>query len=529
MASDVIFSSEFVKIFKEEDGVYMESYKTGMSIDNLNSILTQHPEIKIISFTVVKLALNHAPKPAQRFGEIKDRVEIELSEDDLKAFITLNIPLRKLDINNRKPLIEDISKKLKEKGIVYGIKSDIFIRELVPCNKYLVAEGTPAINGTDAVIQLYEFKDAAPEIKEDGKADYYELKLINKVKTGDWLGERIEATQGVPGQTVKGSIIKPIPGKTFSLRYNKQTVMESFEGNRTVLYSRINGAVNINNGEISVSNHIEVDGNIDFKTGNLDFDGSITVKGTIMDGFSLYATGNIEILDMLGVGGAREIVSRTGSVYIRGGISGKFRTQVKADQNIYTRFVDNATLTCSGSLHIGYYSLNSSLKAGEIILDSTSGQMLGGASEAEIRFICPIIGSEIEKRTVIIVSGFDRKQMEKELQNIQDSLINSRNEQQKIKQHIINYESLNELTQFQHKDYTNLLDKFYDIKQYIKSREEKRKGIINYLRTHGDGEITASKRIFPNTKLQIKNFTNEINSCILAATFYAYEGEMKQI
>jgi len=47
---------------------------------------------------------------------------------------------------------------------------------------------------------MYELEEPRPEIREDGKANYYELKLINKVKAGDWLGERIDATEGFPGK-----------------------------------------------------------------------------------------------------------------------------------------------------------------------------------------------------------------------------------------------------------------------------------------------------------------------------------------
>jgi len=35
--------------------------------------------------------------------------------------------------------------------------------------------------------------------------DHYELNLINKVKTGDWLGERIDPTPGTAGKSVKGN------------------------------------------------------------------------------------------------------------------------------------------------------------------------------------------------------------------------------------------------------------------------------------------------------------------------------------
>ena len=46
---------------------------------------------------------------------------------------------------------------------------------------------------------MYQLKELKPEIKEDGKADYYEMNLINRVKEGSWLGERTDPNGGHSG------------------------------------------------------------------------------------------------------------------------------------------------------------------------------------------------------------------------------------------------------------------------------------------------------------------------------------------
>jgi uncharacterized protein (DUF342 family) len=98
--------------------------------------------------------------------------------------------------------------------------------------------------------------------------------------------------------------------------YDRESVREVYENGVTTLYSLRNGAVNYRGDRINVSNYLEINQDIDFKTGNIDFDGYLTVKGSVEDGFSVLANKDIEILGVLGIGSVKEILSRNGSIYI---------------------------------------------------------------------------------------------------------------------------------------------------------------------------------------------------------------------
>ncbi|GAE90023.1 hypothetical protein JCM21531_3602 [Acetivibrio straminisolvens JCM 21531] len=109
---------------------------------------------------------------------------------------------------------------------------------------------------------------------------------------------------------------------------------------------------------------------MDFKTGNIIFDGYVTIKGTVTDGFYVEATKDIEISSPIGIGNVKGIKSREGSIYIKGGISSKGSAQISAKKNIYTKFVDNAKLSCGGIAHIGFYCINSTVEAKEVFIES---------------------------------------------------------------------------------------------------------------------------------------------------------------
>jgi uncharacterized protein len=89
MNQDIIYSSEYIIVSKRFDGFYIESFRNGMSVEQFNRIMGEHSEIRITNFLTIKNALLFAPKPPAKFGEIKERVVIEVSGDELKAFVTL--------------------------------------------------------------------------------------------------------------------------------------------------------------------------------------------------------------------------------------------------------------------------------------------------------------------------------------------------------------------------------------------------------------------------------------------------------
>lgn len=529
MNQDIIFSSEYIIVSKRQDGFYIESFRNGMSVEQFNRIMGEHSEISITSFLVIKNALLSAPKPPAKFGEIKERIILEVSSDELKAYVTLCVMDSEIFGDKRVLLVKEIIKKLIDNGITFGVKHEVLLNQLVNYKKLLIAEGTLPINGEDSEIKLYDLKDAKPDIKEDGNVDHYELNLINKVNEGDWLGERIDPTNGTPGKSIRGNVIVAMSGKKYPLFYDKVSVKEVYENGITTLYSLRSGAVFYEGDRIGVSNHLEITSSVDFKTGNIDFDGFLTVKGSIEDNFSVSANQDIEILGDYGIGSVREVYSREGSVFIRGGIAGKNKAIVRSKKNIFTKFIADATIVCEGSVHIGFYCLNSNVTAKEVILDSPKGQIIGGNINAEIKVVSSIFGSASEKRTTVSVSGFDRKNMRDKLERIIAKVENLKNDLTKCKQEVAIYTNASELTREQVQAFERVKEKYFDIRNNLKLFEDDKKNLVGYLRTHGEGEISILKKAYPNTVFEIKKRTKEINSITLSTSYYIQDGDLREL
>ena len=76
---------------------------------------------------------------------------------------------------------------------------------------------------------------------DHGKVNYYDLNLIHKVRTGDWLGERTVRYPDA-GKNVYGVEIEPEVGTgTFTLDRNSVELVR--EDGKDVLYALKTGAV----------------------------------------------------------------------------------------------------------------------------------------------------------------------------------------------------------------------------------------------------------------------------------------------
>jgi uncharacterized protein (DUF342 family) len=524
-----IIRNNYLKITKEADGIYLETYKKGYLVQDFNVIITNNPEIRITSFISIRNALLNAPHPPIKFGEIDQRVVIEVTDNDMKAYITLYVAEAEMLENNRGALALEIIKKLRERGVVFGIMPEVLKGTLETKVPILIAEGIAPVNGIDSIINLFELKEPTPEIKEDGKVDYYELNLINKVKKGDWLGERKDPTEGTPGKSVKGEIVHQLKGKLLPLFFDSNTVLESYKDEVTTLYAKNTGAVHYTGDRIGVSNHLEISSDIDFNTGNIDFDGFLTVKGAIADNFSVTARDDIEILGEYGIGSVKEVVSRGGNLLIKGGIAGKNKAVIKSSKDIYTKYISDATVICEGIVHVGFYCLNSNISAKQVIVESFRGKIIGGVIEAEQKVEAAFIGNERETRTQIIVKGFDRSKMKEDLDGLEESLQKAKTRLTKAKQVFALYPASINSNSKQHRDFESARDRYFDCKDEVKGLEREIRTMKKYFRVKGEGEINVLKRAYPKTVIQMKNDVKELSIDSIATCYFIQNNEIREI
>jgi len=528
--SKVIFSNDYIKLIEEDDGFYIESYKKGYTLEEFNQILSDFPQIRITNFVVLRNTILNAPKFQTKFAEKRERVEITVTKDHLKAFATLYIPASELTEENREKIALEILEALQDKGIVYGIIQDALLKEFKPKIRFLIAQGKLPVEGKPSVIKMYEIQEPKPKITEDGKVNHYELNLINKVERGGWLGERIDATPGEPGKSVFGEEIPAKPGKQLPLLYDRNSVEEVYDKEKgiTTLIAKKPGAVFYKDDVIYVYDYLEIEGDVSFETGNINFDGFVNIKGTIEDNYSVEAKHDIEVLGSMGIGGINKIYSKDGCIYIRGGIAGKNKARIYCKQNLYTKFASDCIIECEGTVHIGFYAINCYIKAKQVIFESKNSRIIGGRIDAEIKVVANEVGNRTEIPTYIHVKGFNRKKFKDTFDQINDSIKEINEDLAQLKHRAAIYRGSGNLSEKHQYEFKRILKDISNLREELKRLQAERKNYLSYLRAKGEGEITIYGIVHGNTTFEIKNiqkrFMDQTRGPI---TYYVLENELK--
>ncbi|MDB5052437.1 MAG: hypothetical protein JWM44_487 [Bacilli bacterium] len=518
-----LYKNDYFYLQFEKDKVYIEVFNVGFPIKDFDRVLQDAPRVALTQFANLRNALQFASNQAMEIGILKPRVEMVLSKDLLEAKVRLNVTETELK-ESLSEITSEIIETLEKQNIIEGVLVDVLRSGLKAREDVLIAQGTRPVNGDDATIRYYIMSERKPIIQQDGTADYYEMNFLDEVKKDEWLGEKIIAGVGTPGRTVTGNMLPAMQGKDKQLYYDNATIVEVNEGDKIVLRALIDGALAIVNGNIAVQEVLIIEGDVGSKTGNIDYDGSVTVKGTISDGFSVHATKDISVLSTMGLGSIDSIVSRTGDIYIKGGIFGKERALIQAAQNVYMKHANECTIQAGGDIHIGLYAIGCKLTANNIFLDINRGRIIGGLIHAKAQVVTAFIGNEAERATSINIEGFDRTKVKKEFDELDDKfrqLVIVRDRlQRELEEYEASFERIVEArTRNEAAEYEAIRSKYEQIRRVVFSIEERRNTLITFLKTKGEGEVSIMRKAFPKTFLIIKELQKDIEQTTTGVFF----------
>ncbi|NLB89218.1 MAG: DUF342 domain-containing protein [Syntrophomonadaceae bacterium] len=454
-------------------------------------------------------------------GEVK----VILEKNKLKAYIELIPP-----IGEGKPCtLEDAKEALAKNNIVEGIKESE-LRELVSQKRWgqkiLVAEGKPPVNGENAKI-VFKFpllsERIGPKIDEDGKANYHDLGLIYNVKMGQLLAEKIPATPGTPGIDVTGKVIPPKPGLDFRLPKGKNTFSDD---NDTMVLAAIDGNVTIRDNRIVVDQVYELNGDVDFSSGNIDFVGDVVIHGNVNSGFKVHAEGDIQVNGF--IEGA-EVVAK-GNIFVRGGITTGNKGIVKAGGDLVARFVDNSRVEAGGDILIRKAIIQSVVKAGgSVRVRDRKATILGGVIQASMEVESRVLGSQLATGTIVEVgvNPHYREEYQK--------LIKLRNELKKnvdnINHNLQVYQrsgvSPENLTPKKRLMLIQMLDKFKELRKELQEIEERVLFLENEFQRGYNAKVKVHDIVYPGVRITIGQSIYIVNDPIKYSSFVLDDGEVR--
>ncbi|MFP5501107.1 MAG: DUF342 domain-containing protein [Candidatus Sericytochromatia bacterium] len=298
------------------------------------------------------------------------QVKVIFKERDTEAWVKLE-PAIAVD-----PAM--VKRALQEQGVVVGIDEGAVLQAAYyPSEEPTkVAQGIPPQHGADAKITYYFRMGAASAGKplelEDGRVDYRELGNIENVTKGQVLATKTPPGMGIPGKNVRGEEIPAKNGKEVHLRAGQNAVLSEDEMHVTSL---IDGQPKVDGKRISVQPIIVISSDVDFSTGNINFQGSVKIGGNVLPGFTVKATQDVEI------GGVCEgaSIEAGGKVTVKGGV--RQHTVITAHGDVSVRFVDSeSSVTTRANLMVVESALHSTLTAGLAI--KVGKKLIGGTAQA---------------------------------------------------------------------------------------------------------------------------------------------------
>lgn len=342
-------------------------------------------------------------QPAEQSREQEPaKLEVVLSRDGLEAYVQISASRMGAMVTE-----QDIESALRQAGVVFGYNDPLIRRQWLTGNvmglrRFLAARGTPPRDGNDGRVEyLFTLPEKKRRVQEsvDGTVDFYNLGLIENVEAGQVLARLVPPTKGVPGKSVLGKEIPARDGKPARLSGGTNTKV-SEDG--TELLATTAGEVRLLNGKVQVLPVHEVRGNVDFSTGNIDFNGNVVVHGNVAAGFRIQAGGSVQISGWVD---AAEIVAG-GDVTIRGGMQGNNKGSIRCGGTLTARFLEHAHVVAGRDVIIQEGIMFSHVDAGgSIICVSRKGQISGGLLRAVDRVEAKILGSRLASATEVQVGA----------------------------------------------------------------------------------------------------------------------------
>lgn len=501
----IIYENENFILLASESNIFLQNYSIKTTIHQVNEVIQKVPRIKITNFLKLKESVLLADGKKRMIGVLKEIYEIIPSNDHMKAYYLLN--MNEKDFNeNKEEIVKNLNRKLNEHKINTGIIDEALKIENIRLNKKtLIAEGICPQKGDNAKLVYYKISPKQPTLDQKNNANHYEMNLINNVKKGEWLGEKIPATKGNDGKNIYGEILPGSLGEDRQLKYDHKSVDCINKDGIDTLVAKKNGAVFKKSGKIAVDNLLIISGDVDYDTGNIDFDGNVEIRGTVKDQFSVKATKDISIASKIGVGAARRIESVDGDVYIKGGLNGKGITEIIAN-NIYLKYVKEGILKAKKDIHIGLYAIDTVIEGENVFLSEKIGKIIGGRLKAKYRVESSAIGNRMERVTDVNVEGFDREALYAHLQSLKIAYDRLTSKANKLKRKLNIFENnlsrLDEKSMNTYKALAVTYDQMFEDTEKLKFQIE---SIKSNLKTKGEGEIKIYKAAYPRTMLEIKN------------------------
>ncbi|MFA6110422.1 MAG: FapA family protein, partial [Candidatus Latescibacterota bacterium] len=324
----------------------------------------------------------------------------------------------------RIPADEEIDQLLALAGVRFGVDHRAIgvllerLRQGLPVPAVVtLATGSQPVPGQDGRFEFAVDRQRQPGfIRPDGSIDFKQLALAPLVEPGQLVGTRHPARPGRDGMDVLGRPLTARPGLEVTVDLGKSIRLLRQEDQPDEYRAEIKGELVIVERtdrlapvvHLAVHQVLSIPGDVDYRTGNIEYPGSVHVTGAIRSGFTVKAGGNLIVGDSIE---DAVVTEAGGNLVVAHGISGS-RTRVTTGGAVFAKFINEARVHARGDLNVAEYLLRAAVRAdGELVVWGSTGRrasglIAGGMAMAGKAIRAAEIGTEASGPTQL-VAGVD--------------------------------------------------------------------------------------------------------------------------
>ncbi|MBU2430483.1 MAG: DUF342 domain-containing protein, partial [Proteobacteria bacterium] len=322
-------------------------------------------------------------------------IKLEVSKDFMAAFLS------KTDYFDKDILVSQLKEFLFDKGIINGIVDDEMIEGFINSSgfktkTFRVAKGIAPVQGKDAKVEFFFNTDylQAGGVKEDGVIDFKDRGEIPFVDEDTVLAEKIPMVESRTGKNIYGDEIETIPGKDIVLKIGKGA---KFSEDGYKVLAAVKGSPKYAlSGHIFVHQEYVTEGDVDYETGHINYDGNVIIKGRIKSGFKVKGN-NVDAIEIDG-----GIVDASGDVKISGGIN---EGKIYSRGNVFARFIHNSEIICMGDVVVEKEIVDSTVESSGACL-AKMGKLISSRISAKMGIHARNVGTEMAGPNTLKV-GYD--------------------------------------------------------------------------------------------------------------------------
>lgn len=456
--------------------------------------------------------------------EMKPRVDgrlaVTLGDMGKDAYLTIYNP----ENGGRAVTVADVNAELSKLGIRFGVDNEAIAKavEAKDERNYCIAKCKMPENGIDGTIEYLFSREQVLNFKEDenGFVDYKDLGQIQNVVSGTVIANITLPTKGEPGVSVKRVEIPQVPGSPAPFVIGKNTALGP---DGTTIVATCDGNIRWDSNKFVIDDVVTVS-EVDSSVGNIDFIGSVVVKGDVLDGFKVCAKRSITING--NSCGATLEAGENLTIKL-----GSINSDITCHGDVNIGFCESSKIVCDGSLTSNAYVLCDIYCGGTLTATGSKGVVMGGKCVVLQNMVVNNLGADTFIPTLITVGdnavltaekSENAEKVEKLTEQIQlaDQMI----EILKLKK-----KQLGSLPPEREELLVNTTRTKVQNQMEIGRLKRRNEEIDEYLEDRENHSIEVKRNVFPGVKVNINNCNHVFNNQYCKCRICLDENGMLQI